>query len=379
MEEYFLLPACESSNKLSCLWQMCKDNELCDMRLIVDSNERPLPVHKCVLAATSPYFKAMFTNDLAESSQNKVRIVGVEYEIMKVVISYAYSVETTVSNERVLDLLIAADLFQIDSLLYHCSKYLQDQLTPQNVLSTRTYAHLYRCWDLYRQCNDYILRNFCCIAETEEFLEIPPEDVKDIIANDGLRVKCEEEVFTAVKRWTYHDLAIRSCAFPSLMQYVRLPLVSQRFLTTEVQNEQLMLDCQKYLSEAVFYKNSPEKRVQLKNSIRMQPRKLYGLNEVMIAIGGTNKNGSIASIDQYDCRMDTWSTLTSSPAPRYGAGACFVNDSIYITGGSNEAERFINRTDVYNMMEKKWTQAADLLIARRYSYINAFLYPIVSL
>ena len=334
----------------------------------MDSNEAALPIHRCVIAATSPYFKAMFTNNLAESGQNNVRIVGVDYEIMKTVISYAYSVETTLSNERVLDLLVAADLFQIDSLLNHCCSYLQDHLTPQNVLSIRTYAHHYRCWNLYRYCNDYILRNFCYIVTTEEFLEIPPEDVKDIIASDCLRVRCEEEVYNAVKRWAYHNLGIRRRIFPSLMQYVRLPFVSQHFLTTEVQNENLMLECQKYFSEAIFYKNSPEKRADLKDSIRIQPRKLFGLNEVMIAIGGANKNGSIASIDQYDSRTDVWSTVTMSPVPHYGAAACLLDGSIYITGGSNETDKFINRTDVYNMVEKKWTQAADLLVAKRYSH-----------
>lgn len=363
--DYLLQPTNGAETRLSYLWDMRKNGELCDVKLKVDGAEG-IPVHRCVMATCSPYFKAMFTNNLAETHQHEVVIKGVGHDIMEAVLSYAYCIETSVPWDRILELLIAADLFQMESLLVDCSTHLQEQLTPQNVLSTRAYAHLHRCWKLYKFCNEYILKNFRFIAATSEFLDIPLNDLMEIASDDCLRVTCEEEVYNAVKRWVYHDETDRRCAFPSLIQHVRLPFVSRQFLNTEVQNEKLMLDCQKYFTEAIYYKTSPDKRVELSNSHRIQPRKVFGLNEVLMVIGGTNKGGAIASIDQYDCRTDMWTTLTYSPVPRYGAAACYHNGNMFVTGGSNETVRFIDRLDIYNMVENKWTEAAHLPTARRY-------------
>ena len=346
---------------------MCKEGELCDVRIQVESSDECLPAHRCVLAAASPYFRAMFTVDLAESWKHSVTIAGVDFAVMEAVMSFAYSAETTITTDRLLDLMMAADLFQMDSLLQHCCSYLQSQLTPHNALSTRAYAHLHRCWKLYKSCEEYILTNFRCIAETNEFLEMPSDVLEDIVANDCLRVRCEEEVYNAVKRWVYYDIPNRRCFFQSLMQHVRLPFVSRQFLHTEVQNEKLMHDCEKYFLEAVCYKTSPNKRAEMKDSVRIQPRKPFGLNEVIMIIGGMSKIGSMDSIDQYDSRTDSWTMPTSSPVPRYGTAACMHNGLVYVTGGSNENQRFINRMDVYNLVERNWKRVANLPIAKRYS------------
>ncbi len=342
--------------------------ELCDVNIQAQNFDRNIPAHRCVLAACSPYFKAMFTSRLSESWQRDVKIAGVDMDILKVVVSFAYSVETSIPSDRVLDLLIAADLFQMDSLLEHCSGYLQDKLTPQNVLSTRAYAHLHRCWGLYKSCSEYILTNFRYIVNTNEFLQLSSQELQDIISDDSLRVKCEEEVYNAVKRWVYDDIDNRRYKFTALMQYVRLPFVALHFLNTEVRNEQLMSNCQKYFFEAACYKKFPERRAELRDSLpRVRPRKTFGLNEVMMVIGGMNKSGSIPSIDQYDSRMDSWSTVTSSPVSRYGAAACFLDGFLYIVGGSNEEQRFIDRTDVYNVVERTWTEAANMPKAKRFT------------
>ena len=44
-----------------------RDNTFTDVRIKVEETE--FPVHKCVLSAFSPYFKAMFTAGLVETDQ----------------------------------------------------------------------------------------------------------------------------------------------------------------------------------------------------------------------------------------------------------------------------------------------------------------------
>lgn len=52
---------------LNGLNQLQKEGQFCDVTLMVDGKK--FPVHRNVLASFSPYFKAMFTNTLAESKQ----------------------------------------------------------------------------------------------------------------------------------------------------------------------------------------------------------------------------------------------------------------------------------------------------------------------
>ena len=57
------------------------EGTFCDVVIVVDGEE--FPVHKSVLSAASPYFKAMFTCNLAEANLDKVPINGVESHIIR--------------------------------------------------------------------------------------------------------------------------------------------------------------------------------------------------------------------------------------------------------------------------------------------------------
>jgi len=50
--------------------QLRKHGELCDVALLV--GQKKILAHRIVLSACSPYFKAMFTGELAESQQTEV-------------------------------------------------------------------------------------------------------------------------------------------------------------------------------------------------------------------------------------------------------------------------------------------------------------------
>lgn len=73
----------------------------CDVRLVVDSKE--ISAHKILLAAVSPYFRAMFSN-FAEARQDKINIGGVDYEALQLLIEFLYTacIEITTYNVQVI-------------------------------------------------------------------------------------------------------------------------------------------------------------------------------------------------------------------------------------------------------------------------------------
>ncbi|CAH2208923.1 jg18153, partial [Pararge aegeria aegeria] len=69
-------------------------------------------VHKVVLAAGSPYFKAMFTSGLKESEMSRVRLQGVCPSAMAWLVYFMYTGKVRITEVTVCQLLPAATMFQ---------------------------------------------------------------------------------------------------------------------------------------------------------------------------------------------------------------------------------------------------------------------------
>lgn len=64
-------------------------SDFCDVRLKVGS--RVFRVHRLVLAASSPYFSALFSGGMSEVDQEEVQILGVETEVFEVLLDFIYT------------------------------------------------------------------------------------------------------------------------------------------------------------------------------------------------------------------------------------------------------------------------------------------------
>lgn len=213
------------------------------------------------------------------------------------------------------------------------------------------------------------------MIDSDEFLNVPCEDLKDLISRDGIEVICEEKVYAAVVRWVYHDLESRKDLFPELMDFVRLPLLSPAFFTRVVEQEMLVQDCrcQLYINEANTYMKSPNKRRQLRHSPRVRPRKPFGLEDVILTIGDNSHR-----VEQYDADSDSWTDIGPSKVNHYDFPACFHNGCLYAIGGfidtwdpqqgpeqDFDTEVYFNSVDCYHVRRNKWTKAAPMLQYRK--------------
>ena len=69
--------------------------------------------HRVVLAAASPYFKAMFTGGLKESEMSRVTLQGVSPTAMSRLINFIYTGRIKVNEITVCQILSAATMFQV--------------------------------------------------------------------------------------------------------------------------------------------------------------------------------------------------------------------------------------------------------------------------
>eukprot|EP00116_Pleurobrachia_bachei_P009493 sb/3469755/ len=84
----------------------------CDVTIVV--GEKEIEAHRIVLSSCSPYFRAMFTTNLAESKQDKVHLHDVDSDAIETLIDYAYTHQVSIGTENVQALLPAARMLQLD-------------------------------------------------------------------------------------------------------------------------------------------------------------------------------------------------------------------------------------------------------------------------
>ena len=106
-----------------------------DFCLIV--GEKELKVHKIILGARSPYFKAMFSSENEENRKNLVEITDFELEVIEALLKFLYTGKIPEMNEEfVRDLLRATDYFQVEQLKSKCEDFLIGKLSVANAADT---------------------------------------------------------------------------------------------------------------------------------------------------------------------------------------------------------------------------------------------------
>ena len=169
-----------------------KRKELCDVVLHV--GELDIHAHKVVLASFSPYFYAMFTNDLVESRQNSITLKSMDPRSVELLIEFAYTAQIKISEQNVQYVLPVASILQICQVRKACCDFLQSQLDPSNCIGIKDFADIYGCIDLAKAAEKFMFRHFLEVSESEEFENLSKDQLIDFISRDELFVKSEDEV-----------------------------------------------------------------------------------------------------------------------------------------------------------------------------------------
>ncbi|XP_048639532.1 kelch-like protein 17 [Marmota marmota marmota] len=306
---------------------------LCDIVLHVAAKE--IRAHKVVLASCSPYFHAMFTNEMSESRQTHVTLHDIDPQALDQLVQFAYTAEIVVGEGNVQTLLPAASLLQLNGVRDACCKFLLSQLDPSNCLGIRGFADTHSCSDLLKAAHRYVLQHFVDVAKTEEFMLLPLKQVLELVSSDSLNVPSEEDVYRAVLSWVKHDVDTRRQHVPRLMKCVRLPLLSRDFLLGHVDAESLVRhhpDCKDLLIEALKFHLLPEQRGVLGTS-RTRPRRCEGAGPVLFAVGGGSLFAIHGDCEAYDTRTDRWHVVASMSTRRARVGVAAVGNRLYAVGG----------------------------------------------
>lgn len=147
--------------------------------------------------------RGVFTTSLhGNDAREVVQLPGIAPDLIRDLIGYMYLRHLVVDDSNVYQLLVTADFLGILGVLDICCAYLERKLSPTNCVGILVFARRHFCRDLAEAAWRYIMKNFAQIAtQSEEILELPLEELKQIINDDELNVKSEEIVWEAILRW----------------------------------------------------------------------------------------------------------------------------------------------------------------------------------
>ncbi|PWA72289.1 BTB/POZ domain-containing protein [Artemisia annua] len=135
------------------------------------ASDGSIGAHRAVLAARSPVFDRMFIHDLKEKDSSSINIPDMSIVVCQAFLNYLYSNNIQYQEFLTLrlDLLKAADKYDVTDLKDVCHESLIDDIDSGNVLERLQTAFVYRLTRLKACCIEYLVKFGKIFDIKEEF------------------------------------------------------------------------------------------------------------------------------------------------------------------------------------------------------------------
>lgn len=207
---------------------------------VLKIQDREFPCHRLVLAASSPFFKAMFLSDLEESKKKEIVLKDVEPGVMAMILRYIYTSDINLTEQNVQDIFMVANMYQIPSIFSVCVSYLQEKLVLGNCLAIFRLGLLLDCPRLAVTAREFICERYQLIVRDQDFHQLGPSELAAIITSDALNVEREEVVFESLMDWVNYDKDDRLKDLPDLLHCVRFRLMPEDYFRKKVESHKLI-------------------------------------------------------------------------------------------------------------------------------------------
>ncbi|KAK2365299.1 BTB/POZ domain-containing protein POB1 [Trifolium repens] len=229
---------------------------------------KTLHISSPILAAKSPFFYKLFSNGMRESEQRHVtlRIAASEEAPLMELLNFMYSNSLSVASPpALLDVLMAADKFEVASCMRYCSRVLRNiPMTPESALLYLELPSSVLMADAVQPLTDaakqYLASRYKDVTKhQEELMGLPLVGVEAILSSDELQVASEDAVYDFVLKWArtqYPKLEERREVLGlKLARFIRFPYMTCRKLKKVLTCNDFDHEvASKLVTEALFFK-----------------------------------------------------------------------------------------------------------------------------
>ncbi|KAG2677120.1 hypothetical protein I3843_12G086200 [Carya illinoinensis] len=229
---------------------------------------KTLHISSPILAAKSPYFYKLFSNGMRESEQRHVtlQIHASEEAALTDLLNFMYSnTLSTTTSAALLDVLTAADKYEVVSCMRYCSRLLGNlPMTRESALLYLDLPSSVLMADAVQPLTDaakrFLAVHYKDITKShDEVLNLPLAGVEAVLSSDDLQVPSEDIVYDFVLKWArknYPKLEDRREILGSRLGcLVRFPYMTCRKLRKVLTCNDFDPDLvSKVVREALFFK-----------------------------------------------------------------------------------------------------------------------------
>ncbi|XP_013398965.1 kelch-like protein 28 [Lingula anatina] len=315
-----------------------ENKQFTDMTLVVE--EREFPCHKNVLAVSSPYFMAMFTNDLSENRESKVHLKDMTSQTVSLVLDYIYTGEVVLSEDSVQNLLSAANLFQLISLRGGCADFMIRHVNVSNCIGMYFFAKAHECDDLAKKGKEIINNQFTTLCKEQEFMSLPADKLTEIVSGSQISVAQEEVVYEACLAWVLHDLETRKGDLEAVMKCVRFANISSYYFCDCIDNNGLFTDSpslMKTLSDVRYYHMLKNRHHEM--DLNFMPRSGMPYKRAIVIMANPYSDDPLTKYNSIEALLPTEcgdaTLLGKLPHSLFMPGCAVTGDNqIYLAGGA---------------------------------------------
>ncbi|XP_041369189.1 kelch-like protein 2 [Gigantopelta aegis] len=298
---------------------------------------------RLVLAALSPYFRAMFASKMTESRTNILKLPSISLSIFEAVLKMYLCTVNLVNENNCVQLLDAAEMMQLDHIKELCNTFLRESqvLTCANCLSWWRDIKLYHFLDLSNPAFCYLIDNLTDFVETEMFVQLSKTELVDIISKDNL--KCDEDIIVrGAMKWIEHNTPDADDV-RDIFEHVRLDIVSSQ-VVSEIANSNIVRQnsyVQRMLQQVLC---QPVETTLSRFSFKRPDVFVLQHDNNLLLSCFTSKN--------------KWEDVPPAPVdPGDYYAAASLDNKIYITGGKDKQKC----TLIYDILGKVWTVGPSLM------------------
>jgi hypothetical protein len=141
-------------------------------------------LHRSLLAARSPYFRAMLAGTMAETQQLVIPLPDISLNVFMVLVRYLYF-DTLPTQEELhescSDILSEAHKVQLCAVSLACQQFLEQRLCADNAISLLQFADFLGARFLKRACMRFVLAHYSYISGTMEFIGLKEALLRQIL------------------------------------------------------------------------------------------------------------------------------------------------------------------------------------------------------
>lgn len=350
------MPENHTTNLMKSIAEMRRSSLLTDVNLLVEG--RDFPAHKNVLAASCDYFKAMFSCPIG-LNETCISLEGLTAKAMDLILEFMYEGKIEIAEDNYEEILVASRMLLLESVTLACCKFIQDRINVNNCWGIRNIADKYSLNNLFAKAHTFIEDNFSEAKGSTEFLELPFELMKELLADDELNIR-EDELASAVLKWVEHDLKDRSKWLETLFKHLRLGYISEAYMRNLLE-QNYMVSNHPFLVGLI--KASGQGSLETINKLLSEdeldkmrtPRKWQRIVPVLTAVGGTQTLF-------YNTEERMWVSLAPITT-RHCPGLASIGSEMFLVGGSRKWIRLAD-CEKFSPELNEWQDMAPMNIAR---------------